>query len=673
MKKSVCYIAVLSSFSAIAQDANESTQQPEEHITIIGDSMLAPSVYELNAKQPRQPLPAHDGGDFLKTITGFSATRKGGASSDPMFRGMGASRLTIVNDGQMLQGGCSSRMDPPTAYITPQSYDTVRIVKGPQSVRYAGSAATIEFERDTLRYSEPILDGYANLTAASFGRLNGTAELIGGNATGYVKANLSAATADNYEDGDGTEINSQYQRWSGDIDLGWTPSLNHSFKLSLGASDGEAAYADRAMDGAKFERTSTALTYDYEGAGTLQSLTANSYFNYIDHVMDNYSLRNFTPSMMMPNKTARNPDRYSRGARIESTWQLHSQHTTELGIEYHDNKHRDRISRNQEMSPYQSLPRKADAESSQFGLFAEHSMSLTADQRLITGVRFDHWKLTDRRESLGNMMNSQPNPTLNQTHYDDLFSGFIRYEQQTDLGTWYAGLGQAERFPDYWEAIGNNKTYQNSPSALYLQPEQNQQLDLGWQYQNDALQLETSVFFGNIDDFILLEQSSGMMPDSVRNIDATTWGGELTSRWNVTTAWKLSASFAFTRGSNDTDNRYLPQQSADELRLASDYTHNDLTYSLLWRVVKQQDKVDIGRGNVIGYDFAETPGYGVLSANMNWQLDKSWKLAIGVDNLLDKTYAEHISSSGATIAGYEQVDRVNEPGRVFWLQSNLYF
>ena len=63
----------------------------------------------------------------------------------------------------------------------------------------------------------------------------------------------------------------------------------------------------------------------------------------------------------------------------------------------------------------------------------------------------------------------------------------------------------------------------------------------------------------------------------------------------------------------------------------------------------------------------------MLSANMNWQLDKSWKLAIGVDNLLDKTYAEHISSSGATIAGYEQVDRVNEPGRVFWLQSNLYF
>ena len=130
--------------------------------------------------------------------------------------------------------------------------------------------------------------------------------------------------------------------------------------------------------------------------------------------------------------------------------------------------------------------------------------------------------------------------------------------------TWALGMlawARQSAFRTIGETIGNNTTYQSSPSALYLRPEQNQQLDVGWQYQNDALQLEASVFFGNIDDFILLEQSSGRMADSVRNIDATTWGGELTSRWNVTTAWKLSASFAFTRGSNDTDNRYLPQQS----------------------------------------------------------------------------------------------------------------
>ena len=38
--------------------------------------------------------------------------------------------------------------------------------------------------------------------------------------------------------------------------------------------------------------------------------------------MDNYSLRDFTPSMMMPNPTARNPDRHSRGAKVTSEWSL---------------------------------------------------------------------------------------------------------------------------------------------------------------------------------------------------------------------------------------------------------------------------------------------------------------------------------------------------------------
>jgi iron complex outermembrane receptor protein len=39
-----------------------------------------------------------------------------------------------------------------------------------------------------------------------------------------------------------------------------------------------------------------------------------------------------------------------------------------------------------------------------------------------------------------------------------------------------------------------------------------------------------------------------------------------------------------------------------------------------------------------------------------------------VDNLFDKTYAEHLSRSGAMVPGYEQTVRVNEPGRTLWLK-----
>ena len=43
----------------------------------------------------------------------------------------------------------------------------------------------------------------------------------------------------------------------------------------------------------------------------------------------------------------------------------------------------------------------------------------------------------------------------------------------------------------------------------------------------------------------------------------------------------------------------------------------------------------------------------------------------GIDNLFDRTYAEHISKAGSMIAGYTQTTRVNEPGRTAWLKAQI--
>src|SRR5690606_10017669 len=40
-----------------------------------------------NPRDARQPIPASDGADYLKTIPGFSAVRGGGSNSDPVLRG----------------------------------------------------------------------------------------------------------------------------------------------------------------------------------------------------------------------------------------------------------------------------------------------------------------------------------------------------------------------------------------------------------------------------------------------------------------------------------------------------------------------------------------------------------------------------------------------------------
>ncbi len=65
--------------------------------------------------------------------------------------------------------------------------------------------------------------------------------------------------ADDYEDGSGREVHSAYERWSTNAALAWTPGEHTTIELSGARSDGEAAYADRAMDGVKFDRENLGL------------------------------------------------------------------------------------------------------------------------------------------------------------------------------------------------------------------------------------------------------------------------------------------------------------------------------------------------------------------------------------------------------------------------------
>ena len=137
-----------------APEAAETSRAGE--VVVTATRMQAPVTVEMDAKVPRQPLPSHDGADYLKSVSGFTVIRKGGTDGDPVFRGMAGSRVSIQTDGEHVLGGCGSRMDPPTAYIFPETYDRIVIVKGPQTVLHGpgNAAATVMFERDDPDYEE---------------------------------------------------------------------------------------------------------------------------------------------------------------------------------------------------------------------------------------------------------------------------------------------------------------------------------------------------------------------------------------------------------------------------------------------------------------------------------------------------------------------------------------
>jgi iron complex outermembrane receptor protein len=332
---------------------------------------------------------------------------------------------------------------------------------------------------------------------------------------------------------------------------------------------------------------------------------------------------------------------------------------------------------NQAMMPYENMTRVEDANFRNYGLFGELNHYLGERDKLIAGLRADNWNAEDKRATLTiSGLGTVANPTAGMGRSETLSSGFGRYEH--DLAgtpaTLYAGLGHTERFPDYWELISATKESATTLSAFDSRPEKTNQLDLGVVYISGKLTASVSGFYSKINDYLMIQSSytKGVRtPTIVRNVDATTWGGEAGLSYAFASNWKADATLAYVHGDNDTDGTVLAQLPPLEGRLGLSYDNNIWSAGALLRLVSEQDRFDVNKGNIVGQDIGRTAGFGVFSVNGGYRPKKGTLVTAGIDNILDKTYAEHISRGGAMVTGFTQTTRVNEPGRNMWVKLNI--
>jgi iron complex outermembrane recepter protein len=651
-----------------------------EPVVVTSATQSSPLTFEIDPKTPRQPVPASDGADYLKTIPGFTAIRNGGTNGDPVLRGMFGSRLKLLTNDSELLGACPVRMDNPMSYVSPETYDRLVVIKGPETVIWGpgSSAGTVRFERDTERFDQAGWRGYGSLLAGSWGRNDQVVDVAGGAPNGYVRVTANRSEQGDYDDGDGNRVPSHWMKWNADIEAGWTPDADTRLVATIGTGDGEARYAGRSMDGSQFKRESGVLRFEkVRIGGVLDAVEASVFSNYADHVMDNYSLRDPDPNSSMPMPMASNVDRRTTGGRVAATWRWGESLSLVTGLDQQSNAHRARKGMGRDT--YQSQPWVADARFTTAGAFAELTWKLSAHDRLITGARVDHATARDKRLTTTGMM-PMPNPTMGVTRRDTLDSGFLRYERDlaSSPTTLYAGLGHVERFPDFWELFSASSAPMGSVNAFSsVKPERTTQLDIGAQYNGETVRSWVSLYAGKVDDFILFRYSTGGMmgPSSqALNIQARTRGGELGSQWRFAEHWNADASIAYAWGENTSHSSALPQMPPLEGRLGINYDNHAWSFGGLWRLVARQNRVSINEGNVVGRDLGPSKGFGTLAFNAGYRWNESLQLTAGVDNLLDRTYAEHLNLGGNAAFGYPADPvRINEPGRTIWTKLNINF
>lgn len=681
-------LVALAAHTAQAAESHHSAKH-DDSVMIVTAPANSPLEVITSPKTPRQPVPASDGSDYLKTIPGFSQIRNGGTNGDPVFRGMFGSRLRILtNNGEML-GACPSRMDAPTSYISPENFDVMTLVKGPQTVLWGAgnSAGTLRFDRERPHFDKLGIKGTASALTASNHRWDGNLDTSFGNEDGYVRLTGNKSRADDYRDGNGDRVPSQWDKWNGDVAVGWTPGSHTLLELTAGKGNGEARYAGRGMDGSQFKRDSLGMRFEQSDIGDVfDKFEANVYYNYANHIMDNYSLRSPTSMMSMasgsasgeqscrcgkkkaaaaqsgmnhgdagmPMGMAMQLDRRTVGGRMMGTW-LWSDFELQGGTDLQENTHR-----SNSHSDW-----KKDARFQDYGLFSELTWHSTEHSKLISGVRLNRIK-ADNYTHPGSGERTATLP-----------AGFMRVEHNlASLPVMlYAGIGYTERFPDYWElfspSFGPGRTQNVFDN---IKSEKTTQLDFGAQYQGERANGWVSAYLGRVNDFILFRYDpNNAYISQADNVDATIMGAETGASYSLTDNWKTDASLAWSWGRNTRDKQPLPQIPPLETRFALTWEKGDWSSTGLLRVVSSQGRIALNEGNVVGKDFSPSAGFTVFSANATYRINSAVNLSTGVDNLFNKTYSEHLNLAGNSSFGYSAKTSVNEPGRTFWGKVSMTF
>ncbi len=471
-----------------------------------------------------------------------------------------------------------------------------------------------------------------------------------GGPQGYLRVVGNQAQADDYKDGHNNTVPSRWDKWNGDVALGWTPDADTLVELTAGKGNGEARLGGRGMDSSQLERESLGLKFEKRNiGGTLDKLEAQVYYNYADHIMDNFRLRTPDPTSMMAMPMASQVDRRTVGGRLAATWKWEDVELV-TGFDALRSEHRERNSTYDMMTDTyidtDAFAWSKDAVEHNYGAFAEMTWYAAERSRVVTGARMDRASAKDYRQNITTMSMSMPNPTADDTRADTLPSGFARYE--FDLAdsptTLYAGIGHVQRFPDYWELFSAGSGPTGSHNAFDgVKPEKTTQLDFGAQYNGADLQAWASGYVGQVRDFILFDYSTDMMGMSTSkayNVDARIMGGELGFAYRLASNWKTDATLAYAWGKNSSDGQALPQMPPLETKLGLTYEQNAWSAGALWRVVAAQNRVAEGKGNVVGQDFGKSAGFGVFSLNGSYRIGKKLKVSTGVDNLFD-SFVKH--------------------------------
>jgi len=681
---------------------------------------LPTQLNKINSIEPHTiSYPQTDIGQTLKSLPNVSTVRRGGTALDPVFRGFRGSQLLVLTaDGIQIEGGCPNRMDPVTSHIDVDEISKMSWVKGSNMLQYGSAIGGVlllntyqpeAFEKWTLKTK--VKSGYES----NFNGFNNSISLNGGNKKVFFLFSAGNKNYGNYTDGRGEVIKSSFQKNYYTLKTGFNINSLNTIRINYSRSEArDVLFPALQMDENHDFTDIFNISFNRKLKKELtDDFFANIYHVRVNHLMDNSHRPQYSqivPPLTGKMQAVSEVDAFTTGLVIKKRYNFKKVNGI-IGIDivqidksgFRDRKmimtmngltteslKKDNLWQN-------ACIRKGAVFGNLKYVFLKNP---TFKENYISfNIRYDYAQNFSADTFLLNKNNELF--FSNKIYTNHLFSfGGEYYLKIKDISLTF-GLSRTMRHGNMNElyikrmpVAFDNYDYLGNPT---LKPEINNQIDFSFKYfSKNNFYIACNLFSSLVQDYI----GSQILPPSVINAasmgvlgvkqfnnigNAHFYGGELLINSPEKYPFEIKASTGYTYAYINEATKYL---FSNNQVVGNEIIKNDplpeipamntlFTFLYKFNKPKIQPKIDIiytlpqNFVSKANYE-STTPDYMLLKFSIMYSFKSFLLLNIGVNNILNDDYYEHLNRRVISTNPSEKI-KLYEPGRSFFVNLSLNF
>lgn len=613
------------------------------------------------------------------SVPSIDMSRRSGIANDILIRGQKRDNISVEVDGTKIYGACPNRMDPPVSHIVANQIDSIEVIEGPYDVTTYGNLSggiKIKTKQPTKDFQGSVNLGFGSWNYKKFG-----ATASGGNDIIRMTATVSTESSDQYHDGNGDTLAQQidkYQTANSTTLIGAkdprlqpqyhdmqaytkssamakafiTTAKNQELRLSVTANRSDnVLYANSKMDALYDDSNIYSVEYNIKDiAKGYKNINLQYYHSDVDHPMGTNYRNSSLATGNIKNWLTTNLD----GIKLKNTFDINS-YKLLIGLDASNRKWNGHYEKNDSVALMGYKKSIDNAVTKNTALFAKLDKNY-GSLNLSAGARVDDTIIS--------------NDSYQDNNYHSVGVNLLGTYTINKTNKLFFGIGQAYRVPDARELyfFSSMGTLVGTPD---LKNTRNQEIDLGYTIESENLQFKIKTFYSKLKDYIYIQK--GVAVNAFQNIDAYIYGGEATASIYVTDDISLDISAAYKRGKKDAPlagqtNTNLADIAPLEGKIALNYEYANNSIATVDTMMRTRwDTIDDENGEQV------LAGWAILNAKIKHAVNKKFDFTLGINNMLNKTYARSNTYADLTLITGDTTDvmLMNEPGR--YVYTNLDF